>query len=628
VRHGAIDLRGYFCLRSRMNCVARYGLAAPFLFLVFLLSFPVNQSVALEYKTELAPSEDPILEEAAKASSLLIELEAKPPEDFYGLHRRAQEDKLRIEKALRSSGYYDGGVTILVAGQSVDEPVATDAAPDPKAKIPVRIELHPGKLYRLREVRVTGAEGLPRKLEPALVPKAPARAADIMAEQDRLLNAVLAQGHPFATVKLEPAVVDHKDRTLAVHYVVEPGAPAAIGELRVKGLERVDADFVDRRLAKFKDKAYAPGEVTKLRDDLRSIGVFESVKVKPAESLDDGGRLPVDVEVVERDRRFIGFGVNYSTNDGAGGKAYWGHRNLFGEAEQLRLDADVSGIGENEWSEINYGLSADFLKPDFLTQRQDLHSNLALVQEYDRETFDKKAATFLLGLDRRLSDTLSVSLGGEAEFSEITRDGVTRNFELFGPAGAVKYDTSDDLLNPTKGVRLDLTGSAFPEFIGSSQDVFQTRASGSSYLDLSGEGNLVLAGRLAVASVFGGSIDELPADRLLYAGGGGSVRGYEFRSISPEDEDGDPTGGRSLVETSIELRYRFLDDYGIVPFFDAGTVTEHTFPSFDEKLQYAAGLGFRYYSPIGPIRADVAVPLNPREDDDPVAFYISIGQAF
>ena len=82
------------------------------------------------------------------------------------------------------------------------------------------------------------------------------------------------------------------------------------------------------------------------------------------------------------------------------------------------------------------------------------------------------------------------------------------------------------------------------------------------------------------------------------------------------------------MEGSVELRYRFLDDYGIVPFFDAGTVTEDTFPSFDEKLQYAAGLGLRYYSPIGPIRADVAVPLNPREDDDPVAFYISIGQAF
>jgi translocation and assembly module TamA len=163
-----------------------------------------------------------MLEEAAKASSLLIELEAKPPDDFYGLYRRAQEDKLRIEKALRSSGYYDGDVTIRIAGKSVDEPAATDVEPDAKTKVPVTIELHPGELYHLREVRVTGAEALPSKLQPELAPKAPARAADIVAEQDRLLNAVLAQGYPFATVKLEPAQVDHKDRTLAVHYIVEP----------------------------------------------------------------------------------------------------------------------------------------------------------------------------------------------------------------------------------------------------------------------------------------------------------------------------------------------------------------------------------------------------------------------
>jgi translocation and assembly module TamA len=106
------------------------------------------------------------------------------------------------------------------------------------------------------------------------------------------------------------------------------------------------------------------------------------------------------------------------------------------------------------------------------------------------------------------------------------------------------------------------------------------------------------------------------------------VRGYEFRSISPRDNDGDLTGGRSLVEGSVELRYRFMENYGIVPFFDAGTVTEDVFPSFNEPIQYAGGLGFRYYSPIGPIRADIATPLNPRKDDEPVAFYISIGQAF
>jgi len=565
--------------------------------------------------------------EAVKASSVLIELEGKPPDNLYGLRRRAQDDEERLAKALRSSGYYDGDISITIAGRSIDDPSVEEQS-EGKAKIPVKIEAHPGKLYRLREIKVTGAETLPGKLKPELAPKAPARAADIVTEQDHLLNAVLAQGYPLATVKLQPALVDHKDRTVSVEYAVNPGQRAEIGDIRVKGLQRIDADFVNRRMAKFTGRTYAPNEISKLRDDLRSINAFESVKVKPAESLDESGRLPVDVEVIERDRRFIGFGANYSTNDGAGAKVYWGHRNLFGGAEQLRLDANVSGIGENSWSEINYGLSADFIKPDFLAEQQNLHSNLALVQEYDSDTFDRKAATWTIGLDRRLSDKLSVNYGVEAELSRITDDGETRNFRLFGPTGGVGLDTSDDLLNPTKGSRLSVSAAAFPEILGSNQDVFQTRTTGSSYLDLSGKGNLVLAGRLSVASVFGGSISDLPQDRLLYAGGGGSVRGYEFRSISPKDEDGDLTGGRSLVEGSVELRYRFLKDYGVVPFFDAGTVTEDMYPSFNEKIQYAGGIGFRYYSPIGPIRADVAVPLNPREDDETVAFYISIGQAF
>jgi translocation and assembly module TamA len=515
-----------------------------------------------------------------------------------------------------------------VAGYPVDAPPPTDDVPEGDVSIPVTIEVQPGPLYQLREIRVTGGEALPGKLQPELMPEAPARAADIIAERARILNAVLAQGFPFATVELEPALVDHEDKTVSVHYVVEPGQPAVIGDIAVKGLDRVDAEFVDRRLARFEDKSYAPAEIAGLRDDLRSLDVFESVKITPAENVDENGRLPVTIEVIERDRRFIGLGANYSTNDGAGAKAYWGHRNLFGGAERLRLDAEISGLGENELTEPNYGVSADFAKPDFLRQQQTLRSTLALRQEYDVETFDRKAATLSVGLERRLSEHLSISFGGQAEISEITDDGVTRNFELFGPTGAINYDTSNDLLDPTEGVRLSLTGAAFPEYLGSSQDVFQTRATGSTYFDLLGDGDLVLAGRLSVASVFGGSIEELPEDRLLYAGGGGSVRGYEFRSISPLEEDGDPTGGRSLVEGSIELRYRFLDNYGIVPFFDAGTVTEDVFPSFNEDVQYAAGLGFRYYSPIGPIRADVAVPLNPREDDEPVAFYISIGQSF
>ena len=122
---------------------------------------------------------------------------------------------------------------------------------------------------------------------------------------------------------------------------------------------------------------------------------------------------------------------------------------------------------------------------------------------------------------------------------------------------------------------------------------------------------------------------EVPADKRFYSGGGGSVRGFAFQMAGPLDQDDDPVGGRSLVEASMELRWRFWDSFGLVPFVDAGNVYEEVYPSFDDGLFWGAGLGFRYYTRVGPIRLDIATPINPRDGvDDPVQFYISLGQAY
>lgn len=590
-------------------------------------------ALALTYETKLNPLKDDTLEQAVNASSTLIELKESPPDSLLGLYRRATEDIDRLQKALRSSGYYDGTVEIRIDGRLVSEGAPSDEDGTGKSSQPIKVDikLTPGELYRLDKVSLTMKSNLPRRLKPALNAGSPARADDILAERDRLLNAVLPQGFPFAKVELQPAVVDHARHKVSVTYEVDPGPRATMGPVTVKGLKRVDPKFVQRRVNFPPGERYSPEKLNELREELRALDVFSAVKLTPADKLNEKGELPIEVEVTERDRRFIGFGANYSTNDGAGGSIYWGHRNLFGGGERLRLQADVSGLVENSLSETNYSASATFRKPDFLALDQDLLSSLSLTQQYDNDTFDKKAATATVGIERRLSKTVSVTGGLEIEKSQITDhtdDSSTQDFFLFGPTGSIKRDTSNDLLNPTKGTRLEFAAAAFPEVLGSSQNVFTTRATGTGYLNLVGRGDLVLAGRLMVANAFGGKTEDLPADRRLYAGGGGSVRGYKYRSISPENSDGDLTGGRSAVEGSIELRYRFLGDFGVVPFLDAGTVSDEVFPAFDETIQYAGGIGLRYYTAIGPIRADFAVPLNPRSDDDKFAFYVSIGQAF
>lgn len=586
-------------------------------------------ALALDYNVTVSKLDDAALNEAVAASSTLIELKKSPPDSLFGLTRRAEEDIPRIQKALRSAGYYGGEVKILVDGKDVTDEAQLADADEPAADkiLPVDILVTPGRLFVLQSVTIEAPKDIKKPLTPELHAKDSARAADILAERERLLNAVLDQGYPFATVTLKPAVVDHATGTLAVTYVVEPGPPATMGAVTVSGLDRVNPDFMQQRTAFPPGKSFQPSDISGMRDDLRSLDVFESVKVTPAEQLAPDGSLPVDVLVAERKRHLIGFGVNYATDMGGGVKAYWGHRNLFGNAEKLRLDAEISGFGENSLIDTDYNLSANFRKPDFLIRQQDFLSSVVLADTHDDDTFDKQSATVTAGIERRINKKMSWGAGLELERSRITEDGDTEDFLLFGPTLSFKRDTTTDLLNPVSGTRLTLSTFAFPEFLGSSQDVIGSTADVSSYADLMGDGNLVLAGRVAMANVFGGDTEDLPADRRIYAGGGGSVRGYEFRSVGPLDDDDDPLGGRSSVVASIELRYRFLEDYGIVPFFDAGTVSDEVFPTF-EDIQYAAGLGLRYYTAIGPIRADFAVPLNPRDSDDAFQFYISIGQAF
>ncbi|MBL8708620.1 MAG: outer membrane protein assembly factor [Rhodospirillaceae bacterium] len=567
---------------------------------------------------------------AVEASSTLIELKATPPDDLFGLQRRADTDLARIEKALRSSGYYGGRVRIEIAGRDVTDSGGIDEPAPGEAVLPVAIRVEPGNLFKLGSVELHPAAGsaVPEGLSLSLAPGDPARAADILAERERLMNAILDRGHPFARVDLQPALVDHATGAVAVVFEIDPGPRAAMGAVTVRGLEKVNPDFMRNRTAFAPGQLYQPAALAALREDLRSLDVFDSVKVTTGSELDANGQLPVDIEVTERKRHFVGFGANYSTNEGAGLKAYWGHRNLFGNAERLRLEAEVGGLGENDLIDTNYEVSAGFRKPDFLQRQQDLIMTLALTEENDEDTFDKQAASGSIGVERRLTEEISVTAGLDVEGSRITENGENQDFFLFGPRLSFKRDTTTDLLNPTSGTRLVVSGFAYPEFLGSSQDVVGTSADISGYLNLMGEGDLVLAGRVGIANVFGGETNDLPADRRLYAGGGGSVRGYEFRSISPRDDDDDLLGGRSLATASIELRYRFLEDFGLVPFIDAGTVSDEVFFGFEEPVQFAAGLGFRYYTAIGPIRADIAVPLNPRDDDDFAAFYISIGQAF
>lgn len=204
---------------------------------------------------------------------------------------------------------------------------------------------------------------------------------------------------------------------------------------------------------------------------------------------------------------------------------------------------------------------------------------------------------------------------------DITSSG--RLFFLSVPLG-LRLDTTDDPLDPTRGVRLALETTPF---FGDRAFV-RTSLAGATYYDLLDDQGLVLAGRARLGGILGAELLDVPGDKRFYAGGGGSVRGYAFQAIGPRTPGGDPVGGLSLLELGLEARIRFTNALGLVTFLEGGQVFEEEFPNFDEKLQLGVGLGLRYFTGIGPLRLDVAFPLDKRRDDDDFQIYVSIGQAF
>jgi translocation and assembly module TamA len=191
----------------------------------------------------------------------------------------------------------------------------------------------------------------------------------------------------------------------------------------------------------------------------------------------------------------------------------------------------------------------------------------------------------------------------------------------------VKYDSTTNLLNPTSGVRAMLSVTPTQSLGKPDATFFITQLSGSTYLDLLSDGRSVLALRGLVGQVSGTGVFGLPPDQRFYAGGSGTVRGYRYQSIGPQFADEKPTGGTAISAGSVEFRQRILGNYGVVGFVDAGQVSNTGAP-FTQSWRIGAGVGARYYTSIGPIRLDVAVPLNKEPGGDSFELYIGIGQAF
>jgi len=538
---------------------------------------------------------------------------------------------------LKSFGYYAGQVVIFI-----EEVPLTTLHPNfiRQVNTPrVVIEIMPGRVYTFDEINLLGLQSLDLSLTTLLVnltKGAEAKGSNIIEAEGLVLAKLALEGYPYAKAEDRTLVVNHANKTMDVTLRFTPGPRAQLGKLVIRGLARIEDDFVRKRITWQPGDLYHPKTLTSFRTDLNNLGLFSSLKLNipdtpEAGKLASGKQMPIELLVEERKRKFIGFGLNYSTTEDFGINAYWGHRNLFGRGEKLKISSRVARIEmdkirKNNFNDINTILELEFSKPDFLTRSQELLINGKLANE-NFDAYDKQSISSAIGIKRKLSNKLSFSGGVSSEYSSIKNNAGKKEFFLIGFPLVLKHDTSDDLLNPQTGFRN--TVSMTPYFIakGGKGNFTVGRLDSRAYYNAFESGNVILAGRFSIGSIYGKTLADIPADKKFYSGGGGSVRGYEYQRVGPLNAERNPTGGLSFVEVGGEIRWRY-QDFGVVPFVDGGNVFTSKLPKVDETLQWAAGIGLRYYSAIGPLRIDLAFPINKRKSDDSVAFYLSIGQAF
>ena len=477
-----------------------------------------------------------------------------------------------------------------------------------------------------------------------LRPKQPINKEDFDRSKTLLLTRLQDAGYARAQV-IPRTEVDSEHHTATVTFTLAPGAETAFGRIAIEGAQQVEEQAIRHQLTIREGQRTSAKDLNASADAIYSLGMFQAVTPRALNPEAADEPLDVEFEVIERKPRGLQFSGGYSSTEGFRTQVEWTHRNLFAGAQQLTLLARYSSIEQR--GEVRLRL------PYFLAERTAFTQTLFARNEKEaginpgggffgvsgkaQPAFDLFSVGTESRIEHRFTERLSGVVGvnfSRNDFSNVDRAALTaaeqeiaQDNTLFVQFVEVQHNTSDSLLNPTHGLvlrgRLEHSTTALISDVSFVKLVLEAR----HYLPLSQR--LLFATRLKLGGIEPyGSSTEVPFNVRFFAGGPGSVRGFQLNRLGPVNADGDPIGGLSLIEGSAELRFPLFGDFGAVLFLDFGNVFSPPFTYHLGDLRYAVGPGLRYNTPVGPLRLDVGFIVDHRQGENFGRIEFSIGQAF
>lgn len=582
----------------------------------------------------------------AKASSLLWAERKKAVAGSGGVLAKARGDYSRILAGFYAAGRYGPVIHITVNGrEAADMPYGTDL-PEHSAIV---IMVDSGAQYRFDTAELGRSGSEPPLADAALRPKIQAAeqkigyarggkalSGTILAAEAQAVEMWRQQGYAKARPAARRIVADHAAATVNARIAAEPGRQARLGALTIDNVSprpHMDSAYIAWLTGLKEGELYRPAALAAANARLNRLDVFRSATLSEADTIGADGRLPLRLTLQERPLHRFGGGGSYSTIDGLGLSAYWLHRNLFGHGERLRFEAAAANIaGDRNKSsadpgDYSYSAGVAFVRPGIFTPDTDYVASLRAERDV-LDNYKTKGLYFSNGLNHNFNERLSASLYANAARVRVQDDiWGKRNFTAAGLSGSLLYDSRDNKSDAARGLYGQLAVEPFYEAEYGNSIVKMT-VEGRRYYALDSKNRLIVAVRGKFGSISGAPIAELPSNMLFFAGGGGSVRGYAYRSVGLYKKGDKIIGGRSMLEGSAELRAALYGAFGLAAFLDAGLIGRDSAPDFDQKAKLGAGLGLRYKTGMGPLRLDVGLPLNREHGDSRYGLYIGIGQAF
>jgi len=530
-----------------------------------------------------------------------------------------QSDYRALIGALYREGYYGPSISIRVDGR---EGADMSLISLPSTINTVVINVTPGPRFRFG--RATVAPLAPDTQLPEDFASGEVAKSGLVGEaKDVAIAAWRQASHAKAALSDQQIIADHNSQTLDVALAIDPGPAVAFGRLKFAGDTRVREDRLWRIANLPTGSAYDPDTLDLVTRRLQKTGTFRSITLREADALNADGTLDITATLVDEKKRRLGFGAELSSLEGGTISAYWMHRNLTKNADRLRFDAEIGGLGGT--TGVDYTLGATYRRPATITRKTTLVLG-AEIEHLDEPDYLSDRGEFTISADVETSKNSTFSFGFGYRYSEVEDSLGSRSFShvIFPINGS--RDGRDNALNPKSGTYFNADILPFVGVSGSASGV-RISADGRGYLSFGDDDRFTLAGRLQLGSISGADYTEVPPDLLFYSGGGGTVRGQPYQSLDVDLGGGNATGGSSFLGLSTELRALVTGKISVVGFYDLGGIGTSALPGDAAEWHSGAGLGLRYDTGFGPIRLDLAGPVT-GDTGDGIQIYIGIGQAF